>query len=345
MMHRDLERFRQIVKGKIKENLKKYISSEDLITKRGQQIVSVPLPKITLPKIRYGKGSGVGQGKGGPKAGSQAQDHLMEVEVPIEELADLLGEELQLPRIEPKGKQQIIIESSRYRGIRKIGPESLRSFRQTYKEALKRSIIDGGYDPEDPLVVPTKEDKRFKSSRPIFSPQSQALIIYILDISGSMGFQEKTLARIVSFWVDTWLRRNYKNLVSRYIVHDAEAKEVDSESFYHLQEAGGTRIASAYQLAKKILEQEYSIADWNVYLFQFSDGEDWDGDSSGSAVEILRSILPLVNQLSYCQIRAPNGFIDRLTNAFKDNPKVVTAQIEDREQIYGAIKQFFQKGQ
>ena len=50
------------------------------------------------------------------------------------------AEELELPRIQPKGQANIRQERPRYRSIRRVGPESLRHFKRTYREALRRSI-------------------------------------------------------------------------------------------------------------------------------------------------------------------------------------------------------------
>ncbi len=83
-----------------------------------------------------------GQGK----AGSEPGAHILEVEVSLEELAAILGEELELPRIEPKGKANIEQEKARYTSIRRTGPESLRHFKRTYMEALRRQIASSTYD-------------------------------------------------------------------------------------------------------------------------------------------------------------------------------------------------------
>src|SRR5262245_2016789 len=117
-IERDHQRFRKIVRGKVKSNLSKYISRGEMIGKKGRDLVSIPLPQIDLPQFRYGqKGSGgVGQGEGDPGtpltapkgddstgAGDQPGGHILEVELSMEELAQILGEELALPRIEPRG--------------------------------------------------------------------------------------------------------------------------------------------------------------------------------------------------------------------------------------------------
>src|SRR6185295_13637245 len=111
----DVARFRRIVKGEIRENLKRYVAKGELIARQGDRAVSVPLPQIDLPKFTFGDrgGGGVGQGEGdvgdsvGQEPGEGEGQHALEVEVSIEELAQILGEELALPRIKPRGTQQI----------------------------------------------------------------------------------------------------------------------------------------------------------------------------------------------------------------------------------------------
>ena len=100
------------------------------------------------------------QKPGEGKAGDQAGEHLLEVDVTMEDLAAILGEELQLPRIEPKGKERIVAKKDRYTGIRSTGPESLRHFRRTFKQALKRHIATSTYDPTRPLGAPRPEGEK-----------------------------------------------------------------------------------------------------------------------------------------------------------------------------------------
>src|SRR5436853_5300451 len=168
-IERDHQRFKKLVRGKVKSNLSKYISRGEMIGKKGNDLVSIPLPQIEVPQFRYGqKGSGgagqgdgdVGQGLGpgkpgdGSGAGDQPGGHILEVELTMEELAEILGEELALPRIEPRGQKNIITEKDKYTSIRSVGPESLRHFKRTYKRAIRRQIAAGTYDPNAPKVIP-----------------------------------------------------------------------------------------------------------------------------------------------------------------------------------------------
>src|SRR5207237_1782691 len=173
-----------------------------MIGKKGRDLVSIPLPSIEIPQFKYGrKGSGgVGSGDGdvgtplgppqgdgdGNKAGDQPGGHILEVELTLEELAAILGEELALPRIEPRGKKNIVTKRDRYTSIRQVGPESLRHFKRTFKRALKREISSGTYVPHDPKVIPIRSDKQYRSWKDVPQPQAVAARIYMMDVSGSM---------------------------------------------------------------------------------------------------------------------------------------------------------------
>ncbi len=359
----DHTRFRQIVRGKIKQDLKRFVSSGELIGKQGQRYVTIPLPQITLPKFRFGENqkSGVGQGEGEPgkpvpgqdgdgsgQAGEEKGKHSIEVDVPLEDLAKILGEELELPNIEPRGRKNLRTAAGRYTGISRAGPMSLRHFKRTFREALKRQIASGTYDPEHPLVIPIREDLRFRSLQTREVPQASAAIIYMMDVSGSMGREQKDIVRIEAFWLDTWLRHQYKHLEVHYVVHDAEAHEVDQHTFFHLRESGGTKISSAYELCLQLMRDKYPAQEWNVYPFHFSDGDNWSTRDTEHCVSLLKdSLLPLCNQFCYGQVKSAYGsgqFKKDLDTAFRGDEKVVTTDIQDREGILPSIKSFLGKG-
>ena len=246
-IEQDLHRFRQIVRGVVKKGLKNFITTGELIGKKGKDIVSIPIQQIEIPNFRHEtrKHGGVGQGDGdvgtpigasegedgSGQAGSGQGKHILEVDVTLEELADIMGEELELPRIEPKARNTVLTDRQRYTTVSRNGPESLRHFKRTFREALKRQIASGTYDPHNPIIIPVKEDKRYRSFKVAQVPETNAVIIYLMDVSGSMGDEQKEVVRIESFWIDTWLKRQYEGLKTRYIIHDAAAKEVDEETY------------------------------------------------------------------------------------------------------------------
>ena len=123
-------------------------------------------------------------------------------------------------------------------------------------------------------------------------PQSNAVMIFIMDVSGSMGDEQKEIVRIESFWIDAWLRSQYKGLESRYIIHDAVAKEVDRDTFFRTRESGGTMISSAYKLCAKMIDDDFPPTEWNIYPFHFSDGDNWSVDDTVQCVELLEGADP-----------------------------------------------------
>src|SRR6185503_3959245 len=99
---------------------------------------------------------------------------ILEVEVELGELAEMLGQELELPNIQPRGVKELASEGGRYNGVRVSGPDSLRQFRRTFKNALKRTLASGAYDPVSPRIVPIRQDFRFRMQRSCPLPESSA---------------------------------------------------------------------------------------------------------------------------------------------------------------------------
>ncbi len=374
----DKARFDKIVRGKIRKDLKKYISQFDLFGRKGKKVVTIPIPQIVPPKFVFGPNSpGVGQapadgdvevgdvlggdpddGSGG--AGNIPGEHPLEIDVPIPVLAGMLAEELELPALEPKGKKNLTTEHDRFFGARRVGPKNLRLTRRTLKEALKRSQLLRDADDDMPEFDPAEEgfsiipqDERFRSWKTFLEKTSSGVVFYMMDVSGSMGDEQKEIVRMTNFWIDAWLQTAYPGLVSRYIIHDAVAREVDSETFYHTRESGGTTISSAYKLTNDLIDQFHPPADWNIYCFHFSDGDNWGEDNARCVEYIKNLLLPKVNLFCYGQVQSTYGsgeFIKVLRDQFPDlplmpgSPVLRMAKIDTKDDIYLAIKKFLGKG-
>ena len=115
----DVNRFRQIVRGRVRDELRKHLGQQELIGRQGKRAVSIPIPHLELPRIAHDSGGqGVGQGEGdGPGAGDQPGQHILEAEFSVEELARMLGEALELPRIQPRGHDELKTSRGQYTGI------------------------------------------------------------------------------------------------------------------------------------------------------------------------------------------------------------------------------------
>jgi uncharacterized sporulation protein YeaH/YhbH (DUF444 family) len=132
-VEKDHSRFRQIVKGAVRENLRKYISQGQILGKEGNKTVAIPMPQIEIPRFKFkgddqsgvgqgdgeeGEALGEGEGEGGQgKAGDQPGEHELEAEISVDELAEILGEELDLPRIKPKGSASLQVVKHKTTGI------------------------------------------------------------------------------------------------------------------------------------------------------------------------------------------------------------------------------------
>lgn len=370
---RDHARFRKIVKGRIRENLRKYISNGEMPVAKGNRVFSIPMPQIDLPRFKFGEHQqgGVGQGEGAVgdpvdgmggggegkeggegKAGSEEGKKELEVELDLQELASILGEELELPRIEPKGKKTIKSSSERYTSIGTTGPDSLKHFKRSYREALKRQIISGTYDFDSPVIVPVRGDFRYRSSDTKVEYEHAAVVIYMMDVSGSMGDEQKKIVRTESFWINLWLKAQYKDIDIRYIIHDATAKEVDEETFFRTRESGGTLISSAFKLCQDMIENEYNVEDWNIYPFHFSDGDNWSTDDTKLCLKILDDcILPNANVFCYGQVESRYGsgqFYKDLYSHYNGQhdhrERVVLSKIKSKASILDSIKDFLGQG-
>lgn len=354
---RDLGRFRDIVKGKVRKDLRKYMSSGELIGRQGKKTVRVPIHQIGIPRLRYGENKqGIGQGDGdegdqagqGHKAGDQPGEHELEIEFTVDELAEILGQELELPRIEPKGQKASKTVRMKYKGISPVGPESLRHFKRTYKRALQRTIAAGQFDPQRPFVVPIREDRRYRTVIEEKEPRNAAVLIYMMDVSGSMGKEQKEIVRSEAFWIDAWIRHHYDDVETRFIIHDASAREVDRETFFTTRESGGTLISSAYKLCIDIVDKDYPSGEWNIYPFHFSDGDNWSQSDTKTCIEMLQDrIVPFSNQFSYAQVDSQYGsgqFLKDLDEHFKATEAVALSRIPNRDGIMDSIKQLLGKG-
>jgi uncharacterized sporulation protein YeaH/YhbH (DUF444 family) len=134
----------------------------------------------------------------------------------------------------------------------------------------------------------------------------------------------------------------------RYVIHDAAAREVDQQAFYHTRESGGTAISSAYRLCNSIIREDYDPAEWNIYPFHFTDGDNWEDDNAQCAQLLATDILPYINLFCYGEVRGPRDcsrFMKELDKlALDDGDRLVTTTIKDKNGIYDAISAFLGKG-
>jgi uncharacterized protein len=362
----DLNRFKDLVKKRVGDNIHKFIGHEKMIARHGKKTVSIPLDYINLPHFTFGgkdkggtgqgdgeagdpvngqgKGKGKGKGKGEGEAGDEHEEHDVGPEFTSDELAQILMDKLELPNIEPRGTDKLSTEKARYNRIGIVGNESLRHNRRSYKESLKRTISSGHYQPGDAVVI-EKQDKRYKDSSTTTKPEVACTLFFMRDISGSMGEEQCKLSLAIAYWVDLLLRKAYGEIRTVWIVFDTEASIVETrEEFFNLRAGGGTRITSGIQLVKELTDSKYRYAESNNYAYLFSDGDCHSSDNT-AGVEALHALLPNLNNFSYGQVKNAGGgegeFMKTMTEHFSNHERVSMAQVNNDEDILGAIKAFF----
>jgi hypothetical protein len=362
--HMDQARHLNKIREAIQEHLDTLITEEALVTSAGERTIRVPIKSLEEFKFRYDPWAGehVGQGPGsakpgdvlgrirpsrqgdagdGHKAGEAPGEDVYEVEVSVEDLAAILFEQLELPDLRPKGPAGPEVPSTQFRDISKVGLMGNLDKRRTLRQNLMRRAREGSRG-VGPIA---RDDLRFKMWTDDREDDAGAVVIAMRDVSGSMGDFKKLMARAFYFWMIRFLRTRYRSVAVVFVVHHTQAREVDEDTFFRLGENGGTKVSSAYELCRDVIQTRYPPSRWNVYAFHFSDGDNWSDADNRRTVEILGDLLPLVNAFGYAEIRE-GGYTSTLMTAFHGihDPRFRTVAIANRRDVLEALRHFFHRG-
>jgi hypothetical protein len=233
-----------------------------------------------------GTGTGPGEGEGGAH----------ELESNAYDLGRILTEQFQLPNLKEKGKRRSLTRytydlTDKHRGFGQILDK-----KATLREVLETNIHLGNVpdinniDPTGFLISPGDRIFRILSREKDY--ESQALVFFVRDYSGSMAGKTTELVVAQHVLIYSWLLYQYAMQVeTRFVLHDTEAKEVpDFYTYYNSSVAGGTQVASAYRLVSDIVEKESLQRDYNIYIFHGTDGDDWDTDGRETVPELKRML-------------------------------------------------------
>lgn len=355
----DQKRHQERVREAIKQNLADLVSEESIIMSDGKKIVKVPIRSLEEYKFRFdlnkqnhaGSGSGkskvgdaLGQGQAnGPGKGNQPGDEpgvdYYEAEVTVEELAELIFHDLGLPRLDPKKKPEMASTSIEFTDVRKKGLIGNLDKRRTILESLRRQRLSGDNGP----IRIHNDDLRFKTWEERVKHESNAVVLAMMDTSGSMGAFEKYIARSFFFWMVRFLRTKYSNVTIAFLAHDTRAKEVTEEEFFTKGESGGTKCSSVYELALQLIETRYPPAQHNIYPFHFSDGDNFPSDNP-SCTQLALQLLAVSNAFGYGEIVSAHYYHEStLMGVFEKikDPKFTRVTIRDKSEVYPALKAFF----
>ncbi|MFO7643487.1 MAG: DUF444 family protein [Desulfosarcina sp.] len=232
-------------------------------------------------------------GAGGPGQGEGGQH---EMESSAYDLGKILTEQFQLPNLQDKGKKRSLTRYTYDMTDRNRGSGQLLDKKATLRQILETNIHlgnipkDDDIDPSQLIVSPKDKIYRILSKEKDF--ESQAVVFFLRDYSGSMAGKATELVVTQHVLIYSWLLYQYANQVeSRFILHDTDAKEVDDfYTYYNTQVAGGTQVFSALELVNRIVKTENLAADNNIYVFHGTDGDDWDTEGKKALPALVEMI-------------------------------------------------------
>ncbi|WP_018753335.1 sporulation protein YhbH [Paenibacillus sanguinis] len=356
--YQDQQRHQEKVREVIRQNLPDLVTEENIIMSDGKQIIKVPLRNLEEYRFihNYQKQKHVGQGDGdsqvgdvlgqdspksgkGGKAGDQPGQDYVETEISMEDLEDMLFDELELPFIQDKDREELESEAIRFNDIRKKGLMSNIDKKRTILENLRRNATSG--QPGIHGISP--DDLRYKTWEEIVVPRSNAVILAMMDTSGSMGAFEKYCARSFFFWMTRFLRHQYEKVDIVFLAHHTEAKEVTEEEFFTRGESGGTICSSVYQKALDIIDSRYPPSSYNIYPFHFSDGDNLTSDNE-RCLKLIGELLKRCNMFGYGEVNQYNRG-STLMSAYRNikQEKFIHYVIKEKGEVYHALKRFFHK--
>ncbi|WP_285768520.1 sporulation protein YhbH [Peribacillus sp. SI8-4] len=356
----DQQRHQEKVQEAIKNNLPDLISEESIVMSNGRDVIKIPIRSLDEYKIRYNydKNKHVGQGDGDSKvgdvvardgspsdagpgkgqgAGDKAGEDYYEAEVSMMELEEALFSQLELPNLQKKEHAEHTLEQIEFNDIRKTGLMGNIDKKKTMISAFKRNALTGtpGFHPI------YKEDFKFKTWNEIEKPDSKAVVLAMMDTSGSMGLWEKYMARSFFFWMNRFLRTKYETVEIEFIAHHTEAKVVPEEDFFSKGESGGTICSSVYRKALELIDHKYDPAKFNIYPFHFSDGDNLTSDNV-RCVKLVEELMKLSNMFGYGEVNQYNRHSTLMT-AYKniDNEKFRYFILKQKADVFHAMKSFF----
>ncbi len=324
----------------------------------------------TQPGQVVGKAGNDGEGVG--KAGDQPGTDIYETDVTLEELIEIMFEDLELPDMERKVLREVLSERiAKRKGYRKAGVRVHLDRRRTARARIRRKVaisdsqessntpalstghtIPPSVSQEDNPVVDEerfpfrREDLIYKRLVEDTREESNAVVMCIMDTSGSMDSMKKYLARSFFFLLFQFVSTKYQNVELVFVGHHTQAKEVTEEEFFHKGESGGTLISSGYNKALEIVHNRYHPSIWNVYAFHCSDGDNFDSDNA-NAIKAAKELCDVCNLFGYGEIKPlgshyyESSMLDMFRRIDADNFQSVL--IERKEDIWPSFKAFLSK--
>jgi len=297
---------------------------------------------------------------GEDKAGDQPGTDYYETDVTLEELIDIMFEDLELPDLERKALRQLeSFRVAKRKGYRAVGIRVRLDKRRTARERVRRKLATSRVararddaTSTAAVQVPQEGERRFpfhdddlvyRHMIMDVKKESNAVVMCIMDTSGSMDTMKKYLARSFFFLLFQFICTKYRNVEIVFIAHHTEANEVTEDEFFHKGESGGTFISSGFNKALEITQARYHPSLWNIYAFHCSDGDNFDSDNP-AALRAAKELADVCNLFGYGEIK-PLGsryYESSMLNIFRrlEADNFQTVLIERKEDIWPSFKAF-----
>lgn len=367
----DRSRHKKKIEKAIKEGIHDIVAEESIIGQDGKKKIRIPVKGIKQYRFVYGegrgsKGVGSAQGKdikkgqiikkGQPqqgddqpnKPGKDKGEEFYDVEVTLDELAKYLFEDLNLPDLQKKHSDSVFAERIKRKGYRSQGIRVRLSKKETLKNKIRRqkkSEKNGTYNPESDERFPFhSDDLKYKHIDVKKKPVTNAVIFFIMDVSGSMDKSKKFLARSFFFLLYQFIRYKYDTVDLVFISHTTEGKEVSEDDFFKKASTGGTYISSGLTKELEIVEKRYPKSAWNIYSFHCSDGENWQEDNP-RAIDAMQKVINMSQMTAYIQINPAGDMIygEEMTEVFSplECDKFKLIKIKEKEDIWSQFTKMF----
>jgi uncharacterized sporulation protein YeaH/YhbH (DUF444 family) len=333
--------------------------------------------------INRPKSGGAGSGRGRAGNSDQTTEDDFIFELTREEFMNYFFEDLELPNMVKTQLAQTVEFKNQRAGYNVSGTPSnihvLRSLRGalgrriavggpsrkaiTHAEHELKRLKDLGAEDDDPRVLELKHqihrlhtkllaipfidpfDLRYTNRIKVPKPTTQAVMFCIMDVSGSMDEMRKDTAKRFFILLYLFLKRVYEKIEVVFIRHHTAAAEVDEDEFFHSRESGGTVVSSALHLLQKVITERYASADWNAYVAQASDGDNWDNDSLLCKQILSDAIMPRVQYYTYVEITdgPPQNLWEQYTEVAEHHSNFAMQKIITPADIYPVFRELFKK--
>lgn len=364
----DRRRHNQKIEKAIREGIHHIVADESIIgNDKGNKKFRIPVKGIKEHRFIFGnngqqvgsapgrdlaRGQQVGSKNGAKgtqpgKPGSDPGEEYYDVEMSLDELAAYLFSDLGLPDLQKKQLANVSSSKMKRSGYR---PQGIIPRLDRKKSAIARikRMKAAGFNPEEAVEGETfsfhEDDLKYRHFKMKDEPNTNAVIFFVMDVSGSMTQDKKFLARSFCFLLYQFIRTKYEDVDVIFVTHEVSAHEVDENSFFTIGTSGGTYASSGLLKVNEIIENRYHPSAWNIYAFHCSDGDNFD-DDNGKYIEAHAKLEKVCQLFGYCELEPTSNYNEhsdvKLSGllAPRIGPKSKCVRIINKEDVWPAFRE------